>query len=91
MALFLLSIIPLFIGLAEDSKSYVVRSVTELEQQARTGFPVLDHLPFNLDNLLRNRFDIDRIGQVIVDENRAQLIMNNLVGDIDTIKNFMQE
>lgn len=91
VSLFIISIIPVFVGLAEDSKSYVVRSVTALEIEARAGFPVLDKLPLNLDALIRKQVDIPRITTFITDENRAQLLMNNLVGNIDTIKEFVQK
>lgn len=91
IALFILSIIPVFVGLAEDSKSYIVRSVTAIEQEARAGFPILEKLPLNLDALIRKQIDIDYLTQFITDENRAQLVMNNLIGNIDTIGEFIQK
>jgi predicted PurR-regulated permease PerM len=91
VSLFVISIIPVFVGLAEDSKSYIVRSVTALELEARAGFPILDRLPLNLDALIRKQIDVPRITTFITDENRAQLLMNNLVGNIDTIKEFIQK
>lgn len=91
VSLFILSIIPVFVGLAEDSKSYIVRSVTAIEQEAKAGFPILEKLPLNLDTLIRKQVDIGKLTQFITDENRVQLVMNNLVGNIDTIGDFIQK
>lgn len=44
--LFLSSLVPVFIEVAENSKAYVVRSITVLEQQAQQGFPFINNLPF---------------------------------------------
>lgn len=91
VSLFILSIIPVFVGLAEDSKSYIVRSVTAIEQEAKAGFPILEKLPLNLDALIRKQVNIGKLTQFITDENRVQLVMNNLVGNIDTIGDFIQK
>ena len=91
VSLFILSIIPVFVGLAEDSKSYIVRSVTAIEQEANAGFPILEKLPLNLDALIRKQVNIGKLTQFITDENRVQLVMNNLVGNIDTIGDFIQK
>lgn len=90
VSLFIISIIPVFVGLAEDSKSYIVRSVTAIEQQAKAGFPILDSLPFNAEALIRKQVDIPSISAFVTDENRTQILINNLVGNIDTIKDFVQ-
>lgn len=47
-SLFLISIIPVFVGLAEDSKAYINRTVIVIEREAKAGFPIIDTLPFNL-------------------------------------------
>ncbi len=89
--LFIVSIVPVFVGLAEDSKTYVVHTVTALEQQARAGFPVIDSLPFHLGNLIRNEVDIAHITSLVTDQNRAQFVVDGLIGNIDTIKDFVQK
>ncbi len=91
VSLFLISITPVFIGLAEDSKVYVVNTVSAFEYQARENFPVIDSLPFNLGSLIRNELNIDGIRGFIVDENRAQFVMNGLIGNIDIVRNFVQQ
>lgn len=91
IGLFLVSIVPVFVGLAEDSKVYVVNTANALEQQALANFPIIDSLPFNLGNLIRNEVNIDAIRAFIVDENRAQFVMNGLIGNIDIIRNFIQQ
>ncbi len=90
VSLFVISIIPVFIGLAEDSKLYINRSVAAIEQEAREGFPILEILPMNLDGLIRKQVDIPLLTRFITDENRGQLVVNNLVGNIDTIQGFLQ-
>ena|GEM_PF-1174903 len=84
------SIIPLFVGLAEDSKTFIVHSITSLEQQARTGFPMFNHLPLNMDVMIRSKIDTSSLAAFITDGNRTQVIVNRLIGDIDTIKNLVQ-
>ncbi len=61
VSLFLLSIVPVFVGLAEDSKIYIVNTVSAFEAQARANFPLLDALPFNLGSLVRNEVNIEGI------------------------------
>ncbi len=90
-ALFLASIIPVFVGLAEDSKAYVVRSVTSLEEQAQAGFPLIDRIPFGLGKIVRNEVDIAGFSAFITDENRTQFITNGLIGNIDIIRDFVQK
>ena len=46
VALFLASIIPVFVGLAEDSKVYAVNTLGTIEAQAQANFPLLENLPF---------------------------------------------
>lgn len=91
LALFLVSIIPVFIGLAEDSKSYVVRSVTALEEQAQAGFPIIDRIPLGLGKIVRNEVDIPGLTAFLVDQDRAQFITNGLIGNIDIIRDFVQK
>ncbi len=91
VSLFLLSIIPVFVGLAEDSKIYIVNTANALEMQARADFPVIDTLPFNIGGIIRNELNIEAIRGFIVDENRAQFIMDGLVGNIDIVRNFIQQ
>jgi len=90
VVLFVASIIPLFVGLAEDSKTFIVHSITSLEQQARTGFPMFNHLPLNMDVMIRSKIDTSSLAAFITDGNRTQVIVNRLIGDIDTIKNLVQ-
>jgi len=90
VVLFIASIVPLFIGLAEDSKTFIVQSIAALEQQARTGFPMINHLPLHMDAMIRSKIDTSSITAFITDGNRTQMIVNKLVGDIDTIKNLVQ-
>lgn len=89
--LFIVSIVPVFVGLAEDSKTYVLHTVTAIEQQARAGFPVIDSLPLNLGTLIRSEVDIAHIASFVTDQNRAQFVVDGLVGNIDTIKDFIQK
>ncbi len=89
--LFIVSIVPVFVGLAEDSKAYVVNTVTTIEQQARAGFPIIDSLPLNLGKLIRNEVNIEGITSFVTDKNRAQFVVDGLVGNIDTIKDFVQK
>lgn len=89
--LVILSIVPVFVGLAEDSKSYITRSITAIEQQASAGFPILDKLPLNLDALVRDQINLTRLSELLTDENRAQLLIDNLTGNIDTIRDFIQQ
>lgn len=91
MLLFLASIVPLFVGLAEDSKAYVVRSITYIEVQAQQGFPVIDSLPLHAGDLIRREIDISKATNFILGNDRAQLITNNLVKNIDTLKNIAQQ
>lgn len=91
VSLFLVSIIPVFVGLAEDSKVYVVNTVSALENQARADFPIVDTLPFNLGIIIRKEVNIEAIRAFIVDENRAQFVMNGLIGNIDIVRNFIQQ
>jgi len=90
ISLFIISIVPVFVGLAEDSKIYVTNTVTALEGQARDNFPMLDGLPFNLGSVIRREANIEGIRSLIVDGNRAQLVMDGLVGNIDGIRDFVQ-
>ena len=89
--LFIASIVPVFVGLAEDSKTYVVTTVTAIEQQARAGFPVIDSFPFNLGQLIRSEVDIAHVTSFFTDQNRAQFVVDGLIGNIDTIKDFIQK
>lgn len=89
--LFIASIVPVFVGLAEDSKTYIVHTVTTLEQQARAGFPIIDSLPFNAGKLIRSEVDIANIASFFTDQNRAQFVVDGLIGNIDTIKDFVQK
>lgn len=89
--LFIVSIVPVFVGLAEDSKAYVVKTVMTIEQQARAGFPIIDSLPFNAGKLIRSEVDIAHITSFFTDQNRAQFVVDGLVGNIDTIKDFIQK
>lgn len=91
VSLFLISIIPVFVGLAEDSKVYVQSTITAFESQARDNFPIINQLPFNLGNIIRREINIDGIRSFVVDGNRAQFVMNGLVGNIDTIRDFLQK
>jgi len=91
VSLFLVSIIPVFIWLAEDSKAYVISTVSAIEIQAKNGFPIIDTLPLNLGNVARSEIDISRIQSFITDENRSQFIINGLLGNIDTVKDFIQK
>lgn len=91
VSLFLVSIIPVFIGLAEDSKTYVIGAVSSLELQAQQGFPVIDTLPLNLGKIVRSEVNIEGIQNFIADENRTQFVMNGLIGNIETIKSFVQK
>lgn len=65
--------------------------MTAIEQEANAGFPILEKLPLNLDALIRKQVNIGKLTQFITDENRVQLVMNNLVGNIDTIGDFIQK
>ncbi len=89
--LFIASIVPVFVGLAEDSKTYVVTTVTAIEQQARAGFPAIDSLPFGLGQLIRSEVDIAHVTSFFTDQNRAQFVVDGLIGNIDTIKDFIQK
>lgn len=89
--LFFVSIIPLFVGLAEDSKAYVVRTISFVELQATHNFPLLNSLPFHAGDLVRREVDLTKISGLLLDNNRAQLITTNLVKNIDTLKNLAQE
>jgi predicted PurR-regulated permease PerM len=91
VSLFLLSIVPVFVGLAEDSKKYIINTVSEFEIQARANFPLLDALPFNIGTFIRNEVNIEGIRGFLIDENRAQFIMDGLLGNIDTVRNFIQQ
>lgn len=91
VSLFLISIIPVFIGLAEDSKTYVIGAVSSLELQAQQGFPVIDTLPLNIGKIVRSEVNIEWIQHFITDENRTQFVMDGLVGNIETIKSFVQK
>jgi len=91
VGLFIVSIIPVFIGLAEDSKVYVIRTVSSLELQAQQGFPIIDSLPFHLGKVVRNGVNIEEIQHFIADENRTQFVLNGLVDNIDNIKSFAQK
>lgn len=90
-SLFLTSIIPVFVGLAEDSKLYVVRTVRVIETEAKSWFPIIDTLPMNLGKVIRNEVNFDRLKDLITDENRKQFVIDSLVGNIDTIRNFVQK
>jgi predicted PurR-regulated permease PerM len=91
VGLFIISIIPVFIGLAEDSKTYVIGTVSSLEFQAQQGFPIIDSLPFHLGKIVRNGVNVEAIQDFIADENRTQFVLNGLVDNIDNIKSFAQK
>lgn len=91
VSLFLLSIVPVFVGLAEDSKIYIINTVGAFEAQARANFPLLDSLPFNAGTFIRNEVNIEGIRGFIVDDNRAQFVMDGLLGNIDLVRNFIQQ
>ncbi len=91
IALFFVSIVPLFVGLAEDSKTYIVRSMNYAEKEAQSSFPVLDALPFHAGDLIRKEVDMKKVSDLILGNNRSQIVTKNLLGNIDTIKNFAQQ
>lgn len=91
VSLLLVSIIPVFVGLAEDSKAYVINTVSSLEIQAQAGFPAIDSLPLGIGRIVRNEVNIEKIQHFIADENRTQFILNGLIGNIDTLKSFVQK
>ena len=90
VVLFFVSIIPLFVGLAEDSKAYIVRSIDSMETQAQKNFPIIDSLPFKMGNLVRKELPVEKIRALILDNNRAQIVTTNLIKNIDTLKNIAQ-
>jgi len=69
----------------------VISTVSAIEIQAKNGFPIIDTLPLNLGNVARSEIDISRIQSFITDENRSQFIINGLLGNIDTVKDFIQK
>lgn len=75
--------------MVEDSKSYIVRSVTALEVEAKAGFPILDKLPLNLDSLIRKQINNTGLPRFLTEDNRSQLLMDNLTKNIDGLKNFL--
>jgi predicted PurR-regulated permease PerM len=89
--LFFASIVPLFIGLVDDSKTYIVRSVDYAQKQAVLGFPVLNDLPLQAGSLIRKEVDLKKIQDIILDNNRSQIVTKNLISNIDTIKNIAQQ
>jgi predicted PurR-regulated permease PerM len=91
VGLFVLSIVPVFVGLAEDSKTYISHTASAFESQARANFPIIDQLPFRLGVIIRNEVNVDAFRDFIVDENRAQFVMNGLIGNIDIVRNFVQQ
>lgn len=90
-SLFLISIIPVFVGLAEDSKAYINRTVIVIEREAKAGFPIIDTLPFNLWQTVRSEVDVTKIADFVTDPNRTQFVLNGLIGNIDTIRDFIQK
>lgn len=90
VSLFVASIVPVFIGLAEDSKTYIVNTANILEVQAQNNFPIIDRLPLNLGSIIRRELNIDAIRGLVMEGDRAQFVMNGLVGNIDTVRNFIQ-
>ncbi len=91
VSLFFISIIPLFVSLAENTKSYLIRVVNIVEVQADNDFPVLNHLPFNLDNYIRKQIDTAKITSLISDENRVQIFVNSILENIDSVRDFAQK
>ncbi len=91
VALFFVSIVPLFVSLAEDSKTYVVRSMNYAEGQAEASFPVLNSLPLHIGDLIRKEVDMKKVSDLILGNNRSQIVTKNILGNIDTIKNFAQQ
>lgn len=89
--LFFASIVPLFIGLVDDSKTYIVRSVEYAQKQAVLGFPVLNSLPLQAGSLIRKEIDMKKVQDIILDNNRSQILTKNLISNIDTIKNIAQQ
>ena len=89
--LFLGSIVPIFIDLADDSRAYINRSIVYLQEQASSDFPALSDVPFGIGNLIRREVDLDMVSDFILDQNRGQIIANNLVGNIDSIQSFLQK
>ena len=65
--------------------------MSTLEQQARAGFPIIDSFPMNLGKVIRSEVDMTHITSFLTDKNRAQFVMDGLVGNIDTIKDFIQQ
>lgn len=90
VSLFLASIVPVFVGLAEDSKTYINNTAKILELQAQNDFPIIDRLPLNLGAVVRKELNIEAVRGFVMDSNRSQFIMNGLVGNIDTVRNFIQ-
>ncbi len=90
LSLFVVSIIPIFVRLAEDSKGYVLRSIDFIEAQAQDEFPVLDKLPFHAGSMIRKGIDIPELTAIVLDKNRVQLVTENITNNIDTLKNFAQ-
>jgi len=77
------------VGLAENSKNFVRRSISAIEIEAQAGFPFLERIPMN--DQLQKIINTEAIIGFITDQNRTQLVINKLVTDIDSIKNFIQE
>jgi predicted PurR-regulated permease PerM len=88
---FFVSIIPVFVGLAEDSKGYIVRTVTAVEEAAKAGFPFIDRLPLGLGGIIRSEVDISSVTSFITDPNRTQFVVNGLIGNIDIVRDFIQK
>ena len=90
-SLFLISIVPVFVGLAEDSKAYITRTVSFIEHEAKSGFPMIDGLPLQLGKTIRSQVDVTKIADFVTDPNRTEFVLNGLLGNIDTIRDFLQK
>jgi predicted PurR-regulated permease PerM len=76
--------------LADDSKAYIVRTISYAEEQAGKNFPIIDRLPFHMGTIVRREVDVEKVSIILLDKNRTQLITSNLVNNIDSLKNLAQ-
>lgn len=52
---------------------------------------MIDSLPFRLGNIVRSEVDVTKIADFITDPNRTQFVLNGLIGNIETIRDFVQK
>lgn len=52
---------------------------------------MIDGLPLQLGQIIRSQVDVTKIADFVTDPNRTEFVLNGLLGNIDTIRDFLQK